>query len=137
MTMKENKNKKRIAGFLVFLLLSCYLFATGAVAQMSQLTAGNTQIKYTPAHVSYGDVWEFDQATYDQANFSLPGSAELKWYTDETPVEHLDDSSEEFGENSLSSNFFVNVDTSKGVLSNYTTLEELAFTKFRSGIFRR
>ena len=81
MTKKVNKNKKLVSGILVILLLTCYLFATGAVAQQTGLESINAKINYTPDHLSYGDVWGFNESVYNQSKYSLAGASKIEWYT--------------------------------------------------------
>ena len=130
------ENKKRISGFLMFLLVSCYLFATSAVAQKTEWKTEMTGIQYQRAHISYGDVWEFDQAAYDQTKFGQSDAAALDWYVSTAKDSDGEPAKASASGANYASNYFVNIDTENGVVNaaNTTLLQKVDFSKFNANV---
>lgn len=124
----EKKIKKKLAGVGIALLTACYLFATGAVAQIAAPSV-NTEINYNPDRLSYGNVWAFDQPTHAKTKYNLAGASKVEWYT--KGGKGKTDKTTDFKE----TNYFQNINTISGALSSDSVLmEQVAFEKFRSNI---
>ncbi len=135
----RKKHKKGFAAVCVVLILACYLFATGAIAQSSTLTSTNANITYNKETLSYGDVWAFDSTTHEKTSYNLTGSTTLDWYTsggagNTTATKYSDSNGAAYP-----TNYFEKADVSDGKLypadtSKTIPMEKLAFTKFNSNV---
>ena len=79
-------NDKRLSAVFIVMLTVVYLLFTAAFAQEDRLTPGNNifNLEYTRDHLSYGDVWAFNESLYNSSSYVGPIDKSYTYYSGAT-----------------------------------------------------